>query len=262
MKIVLLSFDIEEFDMPFEYGKIIGFKDQIQISAEGTKIILDILKELKIHATFFSTVIFAREAPALIARIKSEGHELCSHGYFHSNFRDEDLLRSKIALEEISGDPIKGFRMPRMKPVNYDSIRSAGYEYDSSLNPTYLPGRYNNFSKPRKSFVSNGIVNVPASTVPIVRLPLFWLSFHNLPLWLYKLAALFTINIDGCLNLYFHPWEFQDIHRKEFGLPNYVSRNCEKKMTKRFTQLLLWMKRKEFKFFTIHDFVDLKHRRV
>jgi len=42
---VLLSFDIEEFDMPFEYGKEIPFEDQLSISTEGTLKILAILKK-------------------------------------------------------------------------------------------------------------------------------------------------------------------------------------------------------------------------
>ena len=29
---ILLSFDIEEFDMPFEYGKDISFENQIAVS--------------------------------------------------------------------------------------------------------------------------------------------------------------------------------------------------------------------------------------
>ena len=42
---ILLSFDIEEFDMPFEYGKTIIFEDQMSISIEGTSSILDLLEK-------------------------------------------------------------------------------------------------------------------------------------------------------------------------------------------------------------------------
>jgi peptidoglycan/xylan/chitin deacetylase (PgdA/CDA1 family) len=49
---ILLSFDIEEFDMPFEYGKSLGFDEQLAISTEGTLAILDILREANIKATF------------------------------------------------------------------------------------------------------------------------------------------------------------------------------------------------------------------
>lgn len=32
---ILLSFDIEEFDMPFEYGKDISIENQIAVSEKG-----------------------------------------------------------------------------------------------------------------------------------------------------------------------------------------------------------------------------------
>ena len=83
---IYLSFDIEEFDMPFEYQRDISFDDQISISRTGTIIILDLLKKHNIVATFFSTVVFAKEIPDLIKRIIDEGHELASHTYYHSNF--------------------------------------------------------------------------------------------------------------------------------------------------------------------------------
>ena len=49
---VLLSFDVEEFDMPFEYGKEISFAEQLEISVLGTQRILNILKKHQIVATF------------------------------------------------------------------------------------------------------------------------------------------------------------------------------------------------------------------
>src|SRR5258706_12864700 len=101
MKSVLLSFDIEEFDMPIEYGKSISFAEQISVSVEGTKTILDILLENQIKATFFSTVVFASHIPQLLSRINTEGHELASHGYFHSAFKNEHLSESKTELERL-----------------------------------------------------------------------------------------------------------------------------------------------------------------
>ena len=53
---ILLSFDIEEFDMPFEYERKIDFNDQINISIQGTNAILDILKKYQVKATFFSHI--------------------------------------------------------------------------------------------------------------------------------------------------------------------------------------------------------------
>jgi hypothetical protein len=256
MKSVLLSFDIEEFDMPLEYGKTIAFQDQIRISQEGTAKILDLLKQYKINATFFSTVVFAKHSPELIARIRSEGHELASHSYYHSKFEPSHLAESKRELEALSGLPVTGFRMPRMMAVNNNDLLEAGYRYNSSLNPTYLPGRYNNLSRPRTSFNEDGLIQLPASVTPLVRFPLFWISFHNLPLPLYNGLCRRTMNHDGYLNIYFHPWEFIDLTSSFFGLPGFVSRNSGKKMIERFDGWLKWMNEQPYTFTTISSFLQ------
>ena len=181
---VLLSFDIEEFDMPFEYGKEIPFEEQIQISVTGTIAILDLLAKHNVKATFFSTAVFAIHAKAVIDRIIAEGHEIASHNYHHSQFDIPHLKASKEKLEEITGTAVIGFRMPRMYPVDEKEIFKAGYQYNSSINPTYLPGRYNNFNKPRTYFKQEDVLQIRASVSPIIRFALFWLSFHNLPLWM------------------------------------------------------------------------------
>lgn len=256
MKKVLLSFDIEEFDMPLEYGKPISFQDQISVSTRGTRIILDILLDNQIPATFFSTVVFAANAKDLIQRINKEGHELASHGYFHSAFENKHLAESKSELEKLSGRPVTGFRMARMMPVDDHAIETAGYRYNSSLNPVYLPGRYNNFFKPRTIFKTDSLIQLPASATPVMRVPLFWLSFHNFPLWMYKAACVRTINHDHYLNIYFHPWEFTDLTRTEYGLPEFVSKNSGDQMIARFKTWIQWMKKKGYTFSTISDFMD------
>jgi len=254
--LILLSFDIEEFDMPLEYGKEISFHDQIDISINGSNHILDILDKHGVKATFFSTVVFAQNAPEVIKRIISGGHELASHSYYHSNFELEHLLTSRKVLQEISGREITGFRMPRMKAIDENEVRKAGYLYNSSINPTWLPGRYNNLTRPRNKFKEAGIWQIPASVSPWVRFPLFWLSFHNLPLKIYRWLAEKTHKKDGYLNIYFHPWEFTELGDQErFGFPGYVSRNSGRKMIERMDLFIGSMKRKNYIFHTISDFL-------
>ena len=257
MKTVLLSFDLEEFDMPLEYGRSIEFSDQIRVSSEGATTILNILQRHDIRATFFSTVVFASHAKEIVKRIIDEGHELASHGYYHSVFEEKHLRESKLELERLSGRSIEGFRMARMMPVDDRAIQDAGYVYNSSLNPVYLPGRYNNFFKPRTKFVTDKLIQLPASASPLVRIPLFWLSFHNFPLWFYKAVCSRTINHDNYLNAYFHPWEFTDLKNPFYGLPGFVKINSGKKMAGRFLNLISWMQGKGYSFSTIKDF--LKH---
>lgn len=253
---ILLSFDIEEFDMPLEYGKDISFEDQIAISISGTNHILDILDKHEIKATFFSTVIFAQNAPEIIRRIIKSGHELASHGYYHSSFETSHLASSKRVLQELSGQEIIGYRMARMKPVDKNEITKAGYFYNSSINPTWLPGRYNNLSKPRKFYKEAGTWQIPASVSPVLRFPLFWLSFHNLPLNVYQWLAERTHKKDGYLNIYFHPWEFTELgDQSRFGFPGYVSRNSGRKMIERMDSFLRYLKQKKYTFNTLSAFV-------
>lgn len=253
---VLFSFDIEEFDVPREYGAHISLDQQVAISITGTGRILDLLRSSGIRATFFSTVVFAENAPHVIQRIVTEGHELASHGWFHSSFENNDLLASKNELTKISGFEVKGFRMARMMDVDHTAIKDAGYVYNSSLNPIYLPGRYNNFASPRTVFMDNGVLQIPASATPLFRIPLFWLSFHHLPAWIYKMSCRRTMNRDGYLNIYFHPWEFTDLSNPQLGLPWLIRKNTGDKMVTRFSSLIEWMKQEGYSFGRLMDFIQ------
>jgi peptidoglycan/xylan/chitin deacetylase (PgdA/CDA1 family) len=254
---ILLSFDIEEFDMPFEYQKTITFEEQMEISKRGTIIILDLLKKNEVKATFFSTATFALNAKEIITRLINEGHELASHGYYHSDFSDEDYQKSKDTLEEISGQKIVGFRMARMQPVKDNLLEKANYIYNSSINPTWLPGRYNNLHISRNYFKNNNLWQLPASVVPLIRFPLFWLSFHNLPLFLYNFLAKITLKKDNYLNIYFHPWEFTDLNQPEkFNFPSYVTKNTDDKMTQRLDKFIKYFKLLNADFISTKDFIQ------
>lgn len=246
---ILLGFDVEEFDMPFEYGKSIPFDEQLEISTRGTNVILGLLKQKSIKVTFFCTANYAINRPETIKKMVADGHEIASHGYYHSDFKVEHLRQSKLALEDISGTEVTGFRMARMMPVDEAEIAKAGYYYNSSINPTWLPRRYNNFDKPRTWFYDHDVLQIPASVLPLVRFPLFWLSFHNLPLSLLKRMASATHKKDGYLNLYFHPWEFTNLHDKEkYGFPAYVSKNSGEAFARRIGDFIDWATDKGYSF--------------
>jgi Polysaccharide deacetylase len=253
---ILLSFDIEEFDMPLEYKGTISLEEQLSISRQGTVIILDLLKKHQIKACFFSTVIFAQNNPDLIQRLVAEGHELASHTYYHSEFKNEDLLTSKQALEQISGQQVVGLRMPRMYPVDPIEVGKAGYFYNSSINPTFLPGRYNHFKTSRLPFMEGDVLQIPASVTPRFRFPLFWLSFHALPLFFYKRLAAITYQHDQYLNLYFHPWEFMDLDKKAYQLPLYTRWNSGKTMQKKFEHLLIWINQNNWPSHSLREFAE------
>ena len=255
---ILLSFDVEEFDLPLEYGQDLLLKDQLTISTIGTDLILNLLSNLSIKATFYCTAIYARHQPEIIKRIVEEGHELASHGVEHSCFKKDHLKESIENLEEISGVKIFGFRMPRLAPVDTHLIGEAGYKYNSSINPTWIPGRYNNFFNSRTVRKTNGMIDFPVSVSTMFRIPLFWLSFHHLPLsilrWLSKLAN----KRDNYIHLYFHPWEFTDLKDKEIlgFLPNYITKKSGYELLYLLENYLIWAKSQDIQFLTTKAFLQ------
>jgi len=258
---ILLSFDIEEFDMPLEYQGEISFEEQLSVSKKGLENILHILNKHNVKATFFSTVVFAQNNQDLVKKLLSESHELASHTWFHSEFSNEDLKKSKDKLEEIFNTKVIGLRMPRMSEIDSEDVEKAGYLYNSSINPTWIPGRYNNLNISRKFFFQNNVLQIPASVSPF-RIPLFWLSFHNFPTKIYRYLVKRTLANDKYLNIYFHPWEFEDITDKKYKLPSYTTRNTGEKMQKRFEEFIIWLKKNKFEFATFKEFYTINSKKL
>lgn len=241
MGVILLSFDVEEFDMAMEYGGTLSMDEQLEITTTGLYRVLQLLEPFRTRCTFYCTAQYALNRADLVRKLHEEGFEIASHGYYHSSFSHEDLGRSKSVLEDIIAAPVLGYRMARMMPLDDREVEEAGYLYNSSINPTWIPGRYNNLSQPRTLFWSGKLIQLPASVTPWFRIPLFWLSFHNffLPLYLQFLGQ--VLKRDGYANIYFHPWELVDYSgRGGAKYPGYVTRNSGAAMEKRLTILLNW----------------------
>ena len=253
MNNIFLTFDLEEFDIPEEFGQKVDFQTKMRMSYEGMEKVLALFKKYQVKTTIFCTACYAENNVEQIQRIVSEGHEIASHGYFHSTFKVGDLLKSREKLMEISGQKVLGFRMPRLQPVSYSALQTAGYQYDSSMNPTFLPGRYNHLDKPRTVYKLPEITILPTSVTPFGRIPLFWLGFKNYPEWYFQFAARRCLKKDGYLSLYFHPWEFCDL--SSYQLPKYVKRVDNDKLLERLENLILALKSPENQFSTIESFL-------
>ncbi len=236
-----ISFDAEEFDAPVERGRQIAEETQFETTRAGLARVLDVMESHGAPCTLFCTVKFAQRYPDLV-RAAAASHEIASHGWAHSTFSLEDLARSRVELERIAGKPVIGFRMPRMAPVSKAELRKAGYRYNASEHPTWLPGRYNNFFKPRRPYFVGGLLNIPASVTPVVRFPLFWLSFKNLPSPLYRAACAWSLWWDRSINIYMHPWEFTDL--AAFDLPSHARRIDGERLIARLDSWVAWLARR------------------
>ena len=259
---ILLSFDTEEFDVPREHGVDYDtLKEGMEVSIEGTNRILDVLKENSVHATFFCTANFAEHAPEVMQRIIREGHEVACHGVDHWQPQASDVFRSKEIVERVTGLTAHGYRQPRMFPVSDDDISAAGYTYNSSLNPAFIPGRYMHLTAPRTWFMKGGVMQIPASVTPWLRFPLFWLSLHNLPERVYHWMVRRTLKHDGYFVTYFHSWEFYELkEHPELRMPFIIRNHSGRQMCQRLDRFIKMLKADGRSFITFQDFVRMQHR--
>lgn len=257
MKHILLTFDLEEFDAPLEFGGEISEEEQFEISKRGILPVLELLSKYNIKATFFTTSNFAKHFPLLTKSI-SRNHEISCHGYIHSDSYKDNLSGIPLAkreIEKIIKKEIRGFRAPRFEIKNISSLSDFGFSYDSSVNPIFIPGRYMNFNKKRKLHKIGNIAEIPLSALPVTRLPNFWLTFKNFPL----LYTTFFTKINFISSDYtmfvFHPWEFADLTNAK--IPFYMKIIHSRKLLDRLENYIRFCKKKDYVFSTVGNYLKL-----
>ena len=103
------------------------------------------------------------------------------------------------------------------------------------------------------------LLQIPASVTPWIRFPLFWLSCHNLPMWLYQLLVNRVLKHDGYFVTYFHPWEFYPLgEHPEFKMPFIIRNHSGKGMEERLDVLIRKLKEKGYAFMTYSEFAQIK----
>lgn len=253
----LLSFDLEEFDLPEQYSQILDEKTKLTISLGGLNKLLALLDSLNARATFFTTSFFASKNKLLVNQI-SKKHEIACHGEFHSDsyLHEKDFLkiaRAKKQIEAIIGKKIMGFRAPRLEIKNISKLADLGFKYDSSLHPTWAPGKYFNIFKKRKIHKIGKVIEVPLSTLPVVRAPINWFIFRNFPRWYRHLFAKLNPLCSDYLMLLFHPWEFADL--SEFSLPKSLTKNTGDSLVTLLKDYLVKCRKNKFTFETFSTFL-------
>jgi peptidoglycan/xylan/chitin deacetylase (PgdA/CDA1 family) len=255
MKYILLSFDLEEFDIPLEYGQQINTTEQIEVTRQGLERLVPVLNEHSIECTFFTTAAYAQSNADEIKSL-SLIHEIASHAYTHTRFETNDYNRSKLYLEQIIQKEVFGFRMPRLATVDVDEIKKEGYQYDSSIHPTWIPGRYNLRHLPEMIYSEHGLIRIPCSVSPSpIRFPLFWLSFKNLPLRIYRFWLNQALAKHNFACLYFHPWEYADIGT--YNLPWIIKSLHGQKLIDKLSRFIKEYKEEGIQFISMKKYIDI-----
>lgn len=225
----MLSIDVEEF---FQVEAAVSGVPRESWGAYPRRLeqpverILEVLSERSVTATFFVLGWVARQEPECVHRIARAGHEIASHGMNHDMigrlspeaFRT-DLVESRKVLEDLSGEPVIGYRAPTfsiMRATSWalDVLGESGFLYDSSVYPVHHD-RYGVSDAPRFAHRALG----PAGGA-ILEIPPLTLRFGktNFPVGGGGYLRLLPVRLVGAAlkraargnrsgMIYLHPWE-------------------------------------------------------
>jgi polysaccharide deacetylase family protein (PEP-CTERM system associated) len=202
---------------------------------DNTLRILDLFARHQVRGTFFTLGWVAERYPELVKRIVSEGHEVASHGWDHVRVNTQtsaqfrmDIDRTRKLLQDISGQPILGYRAASYsigagESWAWEQLAEAGHRYSSSIVPIRhdlygIPGA------PRFAFDTAGgrLLEIPITTVPLAGRNINcggggW--FRLFPYFFSRWALARVNEVDGQAGIfYFHPWEIDPHQPRPQGL--------------------------------------------
>lgn len=243
-------------------------------AVHNTRLLLDVLRQHQVRATFFVLGLLAERFPELVAEIAADGHELGSHGYSHrpvsqigpSAFADE-LEQSVKLLETISGQRVFGYRAPDFS-INPESlwalkiVAEHGLRYDSSIFPVRT-ARYGMPDAPRHPYrLANGLVELPLSTVRWGgrRWPVAGGGYLRLYPYLITRWAIRRIADEGApAVVYLHPYELDPTELQEIEWPVPIGLRLTQGLNRRRSRAKLNRLLRDFEFGPAVEILRLTH---
>ena len=201
--------------------------------------LLDLLDGFE--ATFFVLGWVAERLPELVRQISNRGHEVASHGYNHRLCSDmasaeleQDLIRSKHLLEDITATEVVGYRAPSFSIDNRTLaiVEQCGYRYDSSYNsfeanPRYGRLKLSPYAKNGRGLeISAKFRELPMSNLKLLNRTLPWSGggyFRLLPYRIFRQGLRKILLKQGYYLFYLHPWEI-DHRQQRVSMADHLSR--------------------------------------
>ncbi|MFO8002447.1 MAG: DUF3473 domain-containing protein [Marinilabilia sp.] len=238
-----LTVDVEDYYQVSAFEPIVGLTKWDQYPSrvvKNTRTILEILERHDVSATFFILGWTGERNPGLVKEIVEKGHLIGCHSYEHrliytlspKEFK-QDTRRAKDILEQITGNPVLGYRAPSYSITRhslwaFDILEELGFVFSSSVFPIYHD-RYGIPDAPRFKFKVPGhdVTEYPISTARLLgrNIPVSGGGYFRIfPYWFTK-RALSRINKTENQSFVFfiHPWEV-DPEQPEMKDAGVVSR--------------------------------------
>jgi len=251
-RIACLTLDLEQ-----DYGRI----DAYNCFAHVDKLCEVLIK----HEAKLTTFIVGKildERHEIINKLTQFGTDFALHSYSHNlvEYQDteKEIKRSKKAYENHFGHAPLGYRAPqgRISKAHFKVLREEGFVFDASVIPSWRPGVYSNFTTPLHSYSVGGVLEIPFSVIPRIRLPLI-MSYIKL------LGRAYTslISIFGLPNIVVFDFHLHDLFRSESfdKLPmkyRIVHNRNASEALEIFDAFVALLRSKGFNFLTMSELAD------
>ncbi len=238
-------------DMETDVGSFTPYYEGVK---HGTPLLVELLKEKGVRATFFFTGDSARENPGVARMVASSGNEIGCHSLYHETIGDElfpipgvkPLLPHEVKprlelatqwVQEASGVRPVSFRCPRLwgSTAVINALEELGYVADASYPMYFYRERISPYYPSREDWTREGestVLEIPnfADMAMESRDPGLERDRDQWPLLrtegaealLHKIDAFLAFcrrkDIPECVCLYLHPWEFWPMEKSfHFG---------------------------------------------
>ncbi len=224
MKKAILSMDVEDW-YHLDYLKS-NYNNSKYSMLDGLELYERSLSKNNIPSSFFILGEIARPLKNIIRKLSFQNHDIGSHGWNHtrpltmslSNF-EEDIIRSKIEIENVIGKEVEGYRAPCFSLDNkrLEILKRNGYKYDSSRidfgnHPLYGKIVIDNYEKVSSNiFKSEDFYEFQVSTHNIFgrSFPVSGGGYMRIFPWLFMKKMIFNyLNENEIYVFYIHPFEF------------------------------------------------------
>jgi hypothetical protein len=205
-KTVCYTIDVEP-----DYGGLLG--TDFYHGKKGLSKLLRLTKQYGLKITAFATGKTLEENPDVIEILDSMSAEVEQHSYSHQvghGSKLRDIQKGVETHRRLLGKNPLGYRAPQ-GIINKDELHlleNMGILFDSSIYPTYFPGRFNRLNFPTMPFKVKGstLIEMPFSVVPKIRIPI-GLSYVQMIGIGSFIRLLKTFGIPDFIVFDFHPYE-------------------------------------------------------
>ncbi|MDG5761558.1 polysaccharide deacetylase family protein [Natronococcus sp. A-GB1] len=138
------------------------------------------MQRLDVPVTFFVVGKTIERYPEVIDKLDTElDSEFHLHSYQHDTSKSYDfrteIRKGKEAFASHFGSEPTGYRAPQgnIAPAEFAILEDEGFDFDSSIFPSFRPGVYSNLDKPLAPYCPEGtdeLVEVPIAATPGTRI--------------------------------------------------------------------------------------------